>query len=48
VLERGVKAGALPVRRNQKGEVLVNLKTAQRLNIDIPYAIIDAAGFVIK
>jgi ABC-type uncharacterized transport system substrate-binding protein len=48
VLERGVKAGALPVRRNQKGEVLVNLKTAQRLGIDIPYAIIDAAGFVIK
>jgi ABC-type uncharacterized transport system substrate-binding protein len=48
VLERGVNACALPVRRNQKGEVLVNLKTAQRLGIDIPYAIIDAAGFVIK
>jgi len=48
VLERGVAAGSLPVRANQTGIVLVNLKTAERLGIIIPFAIIEAAGVVIK
>jgi len=48
VLERGLKAGGLPVRINQKGVVVVNLKTAERLEIILPFAIIEAAGVVIK
>jgi ABC-type uncharacterized transport system, periplasmic component len=48
VLEQGVSAGTLPVRMNQKGVVLVNLKTAERLNITIPYEIISAAGVLVK
>jgi len=48
VLGRGVTAGSLPVRVNQKGVVVVNLKTAERMGIAIPYAIIEAAGVVIK
>ncbi|GAB6124461.1 ABC transporter substrate-binding protein [Humidesulfovibrio idahonensis] len=48
VLERGVRAGELPVRINQKGIVLLNLKTAERLGIVIPFEIIRAAGIVIK
>lgn len=48
VLERGVPAGALPVRTNQTGDILVNLKTAERLGINVPYEIINAAGIVIK
>lgn len=48
VLERGVAAGTLPVRVNQKGLVMVNLKTAERLGIMIPFAIIEAADVVVK
>lgn len=48
VLEHGVAAGSLPVRVNQTGIVLVNLKTAERLGIAIPFAIIEAAGVVVK
>jgi ABC-type uncharacterized transport system substrate-binding protein len=48
VLERGVAAGSLPVRINQKGVVVVNLKTAESLGIVLPFAIIEAAGVVIK
>jgi len=48
VLERGVPAGSLPVRTNRKGDILVNLKTAERLGINIPYEIINASGIVIK
>ena len=48
VLERGVNAGALPLRINRKGLVLLNLKTADRLNILIPYDIIKAAEIVIQ
>jgi len=48
VLERGLKAGELPVRINQKGVIMVNLKTAERLGVEIPYEIIEAAGVVIK
>jgi len=48
VLERGLRAGELPVRINQKGIVLLNLKTAERLDIVVPFEIIRAAGIVIK
>lgn len=48
VLERKVAAGRLPVRINERGVVLVNLKTAERLGITIPFGIISAAGVVIK
>jgi hypothetical protein len=43
-----LKAGGLPVRINQKGVVVVNLKTAERLEIILPFAIIEAAGVVVK
>jgi len=48
VLERGMAAGELPVRINQKGIVLLNLKTAERLGIVIPFEIIRAAGIIIQ
>ncbi|OIN99145.1 MAG: hypothetical protein AUJ49_11695 [Desulfovibrionaceae bacterium CG1_02_65_16] len=48
VLEHGVAAGSLPLRINRKGLVLLNLKTAERLNLIIPYNIIQAAEIVIK
>ncbi|HWR04099.1 MAG TPA: ABC transporter substrate binding protein [Humidesulfovibrio sp.] len=48
VLEKKIAAGSLPVRTNQKGIVFVNLKTAERLGLSIPYEIINAAGVVIK
>ena len=48
VLEKGVRAGTLPVRINQKGIVLVNLKAAERLSLSIPYEIIEAAEVVVK
>jgi len=48
VLERGVRAGSLPVRANRTGAVLLNLKTAERLGIMIPFAIIEAADEVVK
>lgn len=48
VLERDVAAGSLPVRINQKGVVVVNLKTAERLGIILPFAIIEAAAVVVQ
>jgi len=48
ILEQGVTAGRLPVRINTMGIILVNLKTAERLGINVPYEIINAAGIVIK
>lgn len=48
VLSRGVAAGGLPVRLNNKGLVLLNLKTAQRLNILVPYHLIESAGVLIQ
>lgn len=47
-LEHGVAAGTLPVRINQRGIVLLNLKAAERLGLVIPYEIIRAAGIVIQ
>lgn len=48
VFERGVAAGGLPVRINRQGVILVNLKTAARLGLTIPYEIIAAAGMVVQ
>ena len=48
VLERGIKAGSLPVRVNRTGTILLNLKTAERLGILVPFAIIEAADVVVK
>ena len=45
---RGGKAGDLPVTINQQGLVFVNLKTAERLGLVIPYEIIKAAEMVIQ
>ena len=44
----GTPAGRLPMRVNDTGMVMLNLKTAERLHIDIPYEIIEAAGAVIN
>ena len=48
VLQRGVKAGSLGVVINQKGIVVLNLKTAERQGIIIPFALIQAAGVVLQ
>lgn len=48
VIERDEPAGAQPMRVNQKGLVLLNLRTAQRLNLLIPYEIIKAAGVLVQ
>jgi len=48
VLEKRVAAGALAVRTNMRGTVLLNLKTAEQLGISIPFELIQAAGIVIK
>lgn len=48
VLEQGVAAGTLPVRVNQKGLVMLNLKTAERLGLIVPFEIISAAGLVLR
>ncbi len=45
---RGGRAGGLPVVVNQQGQVFVNLKTAERLGLVIPYEIIKAAEIVIQ
>uniref|UniRef100_B8DLD2 ABC transporter substrate-binding protein n=1 Tax=Nitratidesulfovibrio vulgaris (strain DSM 19637 / Miyazaki F) TaxID=883 RepID=B8DLD2_NITV9 len=45
---RGGRAGELPVAINQQGLVFVNLKTAERLGLVIPYEIIKAADLVIQ
>ncbi len=48
VLSRGVAAGSLPVRANRRGLILLNLKTAQRLKIMVPYHLIESAGVVVR
>ncbi len=44
----GTPAGNIPLQQNKRGIILVNLRTAQKLNIDIPYQIIEAAGVVVQ
>lgn len=48
VLAQKIKPGALPMRRNKNGVVLVNLRTAERIGVNIPFEIIEAAGVVVK
>jgi len=48
VLERKIAAGRLPLRINERGVVLVNLKAAERLGVNIPFDIIKSAGVVIQ
>lgn len=48
ILETGEPAGSLPVLVNVEGVVMVNLKTAERLGLRIPYPIIEAAGVVLR
>lgn len=48
VLQRGVKAGSLGVAINQRGIVVLNLNTAERQGIIIPFALIQAAGVVLQ
>lgn len=47
-LSEQIAAGKLPMLINDTGIVMLNLKTAERLHIDIPYEIIEAAGAVIQ
>lgn len=48
VLLTDAAAGGLPMRINERGVIMVNLRIAERLNVDIPYEIIEAAGEVVK
>lgn len=48
IIEKDIQAGELPVGINDKGIVFLNLRTAEQLNIQIPYRFIEAAGEVIK
>ncbi len=46
LLEHNNKAGELPVRINQKGVIYLNLKTAKRFGILVPFSLIEAAEVV--
>ncbi|MFZ5426374.1 MAG: ABC transporter substrate-binding protein [Thermodesulfobacteriota bacterium] len=46
-LPGGVPAGQLPMRLNDRGVIMVNLNTAERLGVDIPYELIEASGVVV-
>jgi ABC-type uncharacterized transport system substrate-binding protein len=48
ILTTGKDAGRLPVRINLKGVVMVNLKTAEKLALPVPFEIIEAAGEVLR
>ena len=48
VLLNGTPAGELPMRITERGVIMVNLRIAERLQVDIPYEIIEAAGEVVK
>ena len=48
VLATGRAAGRFPVEINATGVILVNLNTAERLGVRIPYEIIEAAGEVVR
>ena len=45
---RGKKAGDFPIRTAQKGKVTINLKTAQKLGLDIPAYIVQSAQQIIE
>lgn len=48
VLAGGVAAGSLPVGLNRRGLVFLNLKTAQRLKLVVPFHLIESAGMVVR
>lgn len=47
ILQGGGPAGRLPMRLNDKGVIMVNLNSAERLHVTIPYELIEAAGVVV-
>jgi len=47
ILSDHVPAGKLPVRQNDIGLIMLNIGTAERLKIDIPFEMIEAAGVVV-
>lgn len=48
VLLNGMKAGELPMRVNEKGVIMLNLGEAERLGLEIPFDLIEAAGVVVR
>lgn len=44
----GKKAGDIPIVTNQDGYVIVNLKTASKLNIDVPFSVLQSADQIIE
>lgn len=44
----GKKAGEIPVKGNKQGYVIVNVKTAQKLGMDVPFNIIESAQKIIE
>ena len=45
---KGKKAGDFPIRTAKKGSVMINLKTARKLGMDIPASIVESAQEIIK
>lgn len=43
-----LRAQTLPLRTNQEGIVFLNLKTAERLGVSVPFEIIQSASEVIQ
>lgn len=44
----GKKASDIPIVTNQNGYVIVNLKSAERLAIDVPFAVLQSADKIIQ
>lgn len=44
----GKKAGQIPMVTNQDGYVIVNLKTAAKLNIDVPFSVLQSVDKIIE
>ncbi len=44
----GKKAGEIPIVKNKDGYVILNIKTAKRLGVQIPYEIVQAADRLIE
>lgn len=48
IIVQGTSAGELPVQINSRGIVFLNLRTAARLGVRIPYKFIEAAGEILQ